>query len=270
MSKNSFDIALAGIGIGGFEQTTLETLEVFKRARIIFHLTSYHQRLRKFCKQVIDLEKEYWTGELDTDVYARLARIVLDEARRGPRVVMVGDGHPAYYDDVTWDIYRQGKRRGLNVRILPAISSIDSMAVHCGLEINSNGLQILDATSIVAATQELNPYLDTLIMQIGWFGTSLTSEISHSKKGRFNPLIKYLSRFYPKNHRVSIMSAPYSKNDRPVKITTKLGSLDDHHKRILPIMSLFIPGLPQDIDNSEFLRDTASVEHLKEIADLAS
>jgi len=144
------------------------------------------------------------------------------------------------------------------------------MAVHCGLEINSNGLQIVDATSIVAATQDLNPYLDTLVMQIGWFGTSLTSEISHSKKGRFNPLIKYLSRFYPKHHRVSIMSAPYSKNDRPVKITTKLGSLDDHHKRILPIMSLFIPGLPQDIDNSEFLRNTESVEHLKEIADLAS
>ena len=110
-SRNSFDIALAGIGIGGFEQTTLETLEVFKRARIIFHLTSYHQRLRKYCKQVIDLDSEYWTGELDTEVYARITQMVLDEARRGPRVVMVGDGHPAYYDDVTWDIYRKGKRR---------------------------------------------------------------------------------------------------------------------------------------------------------------
>jgi uncharacterized protein YabN with tetrapyrrole methylase and pyrophosphatase domain len=271
-SRNSFDIALAGVGIGGFEQTTLETLEVFKRARIIFHLTSHHQRLKKYCNQVIDLDKEYWTGELDTDVYARIIRIVLDEARRGPGVVMVGDGHPAYYDDVTWEIYRKGKRQGLKVRILPAISSIDSMAAHCGLEINASGLQILEATSIIAAAQELNPYLDTLIMQIGWFGTSLLFEISQSKKGRFNPLIDYLSRFYPMDHRVRILSAPYSKTDPPVIITTKLGSLDQHHRKILPIMSLFIPALPTDDsrENKEFIRDTLKVDHLREIADLAS
>lgn len=273
-SRDSFDIALAGIGIGGFEQITLETLEVFKRARIIFHLTSYHRRLKKCCKQVIDLDKEYWTGELDTEVYGRLSSIVLDEAKRGPGVVMVGDGHPAYYDDVTWDIYRKGKRRGLEVRILPAISSIDSMAANCGLEINSNGLQILEATSIIAAGQELNPYIDTLIMQIGWFGTSLTFEISHSKKGRFKPLTDYLSRYYPLSHRVRILSAPYSKNDSPVIITTKLGSLDQHHRRILPIMSLFIPALPEATHdskgNAEFIRSTAGVEHLREIADLAS
>src|SRR5688572_10232698 len=121
MSKNgkTFDIALTGIGIGGFEQTTLQTLEAFKRARIIFHLTSYHQRLKKYCKQVVNLDKEYWTGEVDTQVYHRLANRVLDQAKKGAGVVMVGDGHPAYYDDVTWDIYRRGKRRGLNVRIMP-------------------------------------------------------------------------------------------------------------------------------------------------------
>jgi uncharacterized protein YabN with tetrapyrrole methylase and pyrophosphatase domain len=199
--------------------------------------------------------------------------MVLDEANRGPRVVMVGDGHPAYYDDVTWDIYRKGKRRGLNVRILPAISSIDSMAANCGLEINSNGLQILEATSIVSAAQELNPYLDTLIMQIGWFGTSLLFEISHSKKGRFNPLINYLSRFYPMDHPVRILSAPYNNNDFPVVITTKLVRLDQYHRRILPVMSLFIPALPEAADdprkNTEFIRSTERIEHLRALADLA-
>ena len=148
------------------------------------------------------------------------------------------------------------------------------MAANCGLEINSNGLQILEATSIVAANQDLNPYLDTLVMQIGWFGTSLTSEISQSKKGHFKPLINYLSRFYPKDHPVRILSAPYSKNDPPVIITTKLGSLDQYHRRILPIMSLFIPGLPEAIGNSkaniDFIRSTESMNHLLEIADLPS
>src|ERR1044071_4894490 len=74
-SKKLFDIALTGIGIGGFEQVTLETLEAFKKARIIFHLTSHHQKLKRYCKQVVNLEKRYWTGEVDTDVYSRLAEI---------------------------------------------------------------------------------------------------------------------------------------------------------------------------------------------------
>jgi len=263
-----FDIALTGIGIGGFEQTTLQTLETFEKARIIFHLTSYHQRLKKYCKRVVNLEKEYWTGEVDTDVYPRMANIVLDEAKKGPGVVMVGDGHPAYYDDVTWDIYRRAKRRGLSVKILPAISSIDSMAANCGLEINTGGFQIFDATTIVAMNQDLNPHIDILIMQIGWFGTSLVADIEHSKKGRFKPLVDYLRRFYPEDQPVRIMSAPYTASDAPVVISARLGSLDQHHKKIMPIMSMFIPALPETApsENEEFIRRTVDVEHLKELA----
>ncbi|HVQ38477.1 MAG TPA: SAM-dependent methyltransferase [Pyrinomonadaceae bacterium] len=266
--KKSFDIALTGIGIGGFEQTTLQTIDAFKRARIIFHLTSYHQRLKKYCANVVDLDKEYWTGEVDSEVYPRMANIVLDEAKKGPGVVMVGDGHPAYYDDVTWDIYRRGKRRGLDVRILPAISSIDSLAANCGLEINTGGFQIFDATTIVAINQDLNPQIDTLIMQIGWFGTSLVADITHSKRGRFKPLVDYLHRFYPADHRVRVMSAPYSAGDAPVVISTKLESLDQHHKRIMPIMSMFVPALPanESAQNEEFIQATVDIEHLKEVA----
>ena len=270
MPKNtkSFDIALTGIGIRGFEQTTLQTLDAFSRARIIFHLTSYHQRLKKYCKQVVNLDKEYWTGEVDVDVYRRLANVVLDEAKKGPGVVMVGDGHPAYYDDVTWDIYRRGKRRGLNVKILSAISSIDSMAANCGLEINTGGFQIFDATTIVAINQDLNPHIDTLIMQIGWFGTSLVADITHSKKGRFKPFVDYLRRFYPEDQPVRVMEAPYTERDAPVVIATKLGLLDQHHKKIMPIMSMFIPALPVDSasGNEEFIRNTVNLEHLKEMA----
>ena len=136
----------------------------------------------------MNLDSQYWTGELDTDVYTRMANTILDEAQEGPGVVMVGDGHPAYYDDVTWDIYRRGKRRGLNVKILPAISSIDSMAANCGLEIHTGGFQIFDATTIVAINQDLNPHVDTLIMQIGWFGTSLIFDINVKQEGPLQTL----------------------------------------------------------------------------------
>lgn len=269
-NKNSFDISLAGIGIGGFEQTTLETLEAIKSARIIFHLTEYHQTLKKYCKQVINLDKEYWTGDEDWRVYKRIADMILDEAKNGPGVVAIGDGHPAYYDDVTWDVYRRGKRRGLNVRILAAISCLDAMAANCGLEMNTTGLQIFDANVMTAANQKLNPYVDTLIMQIGWFGLTLTLDYAQSRKGRFEPVIRHLTKFYPETHPVKIMRAPSESTDSPTVITTKLSSLDRYHKTIYQGMCLFIPAIESESDGEfeTFYEAAADKEHVLEVVEL--
>jgi uncharacterized protein YabN with tetrapyrrole methylase and pyrophosphatase domain len=268
--KNSFDISLAGIGIGGFEQTTLETLEAIKTARIIFHLTEYHQTLKKYCKQVINLDKEYWTGDEDWRVYKRIADMILDEAKNGPGVVAIGDGHPAFYDDVTWDVYRRGKRRGLNVRILSAISCLDAMAANCGLEMNTGGLQIFDANVMIAADQKLNPYVDTLIMQIGWFGLTLTLDYAQSRKGRFDPVIKHLTKFYPGTHLVKIMRAPSESSDSPTVITTKLSSLDRFHKTIYQGMCLFIPAVEFQADGGfeTFYEAAGDKEHVLDIVEL--
>ena len=66
------------------------------------------------------------------------------------------------------------------------------------------------------------------------------------------------------------MEAPFSESDPPVVIATKLGSLDDHHKKIMPIMSMFIPALPKEkpSENEEFIRKTEDVSHLEGLADL--
>lgn len=268
--KKSVDITLAGIGIGGFEQTTLETLAAIKSARVIFHLTEYQRILRGYCKQVINLEKEYWTGHEDWKVYKRIADLILNEAKNGPGVVALGDGHPAFYDEVTWDIYRRGKRRGLNVKIVAAISCIDAMAANCGLEITGNGLQILDASVMVADKQKLNPYMDTLIMQIGWYGTTLLMDFAHSKKGRFNPVIKHLTKFYPETHPVKIMRAPSDKRDTRTLLTTKLASLDRYHKSIFQGMCLFIPALESNVDEDyeDFYKAAADENHVLDLVAL--
>lgn len=94
------------------------------------------------------------------------------------------------------------------------------------------------------------------------------TDSEHSKKGRFKPLADYLRRFYPEDQAVRVMAAPYSASDAPVVISTKLGSLDQHHKKIMPIMSMFIWALPvgETSENVEFIKRTMDLEHLKEVA----
>ena len=265
--KTAYDITLAGIGIGGFQTVTLETIDALKDARVIFDFTESHQkRLEEFGRPTIRIDELYWSGEFDERVYRRLADMVLEEAKRGPRVVYIEDGHPAFYDDVTWDIYRRGRRRGMKVRILPAVSCLDSMIANCALEIGG-GFQILEATSVVAFNQTINPHIDLLIMQIGWFGTSLLCEIESNKRGRFQPLIKFLRKYYPANQPVRILRAASNPREKPVMISTKLNKLDLHRNQIATDSCLFIGSVDDDTEaNAEFLKATKDKHHLADIA----
>lgn len=267
--KIQYDIIIAGLPIGGFNRTTPETLQAFKTARVLFDLTSNARLFRRFCKQVVNLDKEYWTGELDEVVYERITTMVLDAARTGAGVVLVVDGHPAIYQDLSLDLLRRGKRRGLNVRILPALSCIDLMIASGELPLDAHGLQILEATSIVGLNTRINPFLDLLIMQIGWFGTSLLYEVLQNTKGRFKPLITYLTQFYPGRHRVKLLRVSTPATSRSRSLVFPICSLDKFHKSITTDTTLFIPALDDDYSfNEKFRKQTENKNYLASIARL--
>ena len=262
------DITIAGLPIGHLERITPETVKVLKSARVILDLTGNPSLMKKFCARVINLDDVYWTGEVDEEVYTRIANIVLDQAKDGPGVALVVDGHPGIYQDLTWDIRDRGRRRGLKVVILPAISFLDLMIAFCDLKVDASGLLLLDATSIVAYGYDLYPHVDTLVLQIGWFGTSLLVDIEEHKKGRFDPLVKYLCKYYPENHVVRLIRAPVSADEKPTIIKTKLSSLDRFHKKITTDMTMLIPAIGDTDEGTdeEFVRQTTNTDHLKKIA----
>jgi tetrapyrrole methylase family protein/MazG family protein len=262
------DITIAGLPIGRLDRITPETVKVLKSARVILDLTGNESLMKKFCAKVINLDHEYWTGEVDEDVYTRIANLVLAQAKDGPRVVLVVDGHPGIYQDLSWDIRDRGRRRGLKVVILPAISFLDLMIAFCDIRVDASGLLLLDATSIVAYEYELYPHLDTLLLQIGWFGTSLLVDVEENKKGRFEPLVKYLCKYYPEGHVVKLIRAPISSDEKPTIIKTKISSLDRFHKKITTDMTMLIPavGTTDEAVNEEFVRQTTNTAHLEKIA----
>jgi tetrapyrrole methylase family protein/MazG family protein len=262
------DITIAGLPIGKLDRITPETLRAIRKARVVLDLTSNARLLGRFCKNVIDLDPEYWTGEEDDVVYTRIANKVLEQARNGPRVVLVVDGHPGIYQDLSWDIYDRGRRRKLKVTILPAVSFLDLMIAFCNLRVDARGLQILEATSVVAYKYSLNPLVDTLLMQIGWFGTSLLVDVAENKKGRFAPLIKYLREYYPGNHVIKLIRAPSTAGERPTIISSTISALDRFRRSITTDMTMLIPALSTDdpAKDDDFVRQTTDAEYLSKIA----
>ena len=262
-----YDILLAGIGIGGKHNTTLATVELLRKARIVYSLSVHGAFVRTLCPNFVDLHDVYYTGEEDADVYARLSQKILDEAKKAPGVAMVDDGHPLLFDDVNEEISKRGRRMGLKVVVLPSVSSLDAMMVDCGLLMNPVGFQMVEATTLVLNRQQINPAFDTLVLQIGWFGTSLIVPVEGQTSERFVPLQKYLMKFFPRTHRVRIMSASVFAKDKPLNLSCKLEDVKKHYRRINSASNLLVPALdlPTDVDE-DLLEQLPDKEHLARIA----
>lgn len=268
--KPAVDIYLLGRGIAdGVSQMTVESLDALRASRIVFDLSGDYKAIRKLHPNVVDLHKEYWTGELCDDVYERLQERLLSEAEtNGPTISVVVDGHPMVFDDVNWGIVREGKRRRLNVVALPGISCVDTMMIDLGVDIGI-GAQIVHANHLLTHDIALDPHLQTFVFQIGKFGTSFfTAETRRNRPGRFTPLVEHLTRFYPPGHVATLIVS--SGSGATIRKRVALGALDEArtflHLHQDDGLTMHIPAHPRAPVNEEFTRAIDDERHLAEIA----
>ena len=168
---------------------------------------------------------------------------MLDEVEKGPEVALASYGHPMVFDDTTMELVRLSKKRGFRCRVLPAVSCIDTLCVDVGID-PGDGLQVFEASDLVELNMSMNPQLNTLLFQIGTFGTSVIGD-DEPVPGRFTPLVEYLQRFYPPDHRVIIVFSNDGSMPGPDLLKTRLSRMDSHRRRIFPGVSLYIPALDQ-------------------------
>lgn len=240
------DLYLLGIGIRGFRQVTSETLEVLKRCRKVLHLSGAHAELSKVNPNTENLDHIYWTAEECDRVYSQLVEFVLAEVARGPEVALVSYGHPTLFDDVSRELQRRLRRRKKRCVVLPAVSCLDTLSIDLGIDYG-DGLQVMDANDLLASDLTLNPRLHTLLLQVYEFGTSTTPDAIEDRPGRFDPLVEYLQRFYPKKHGVVLVYSDDGEGKGPHLLRTRLSALDAETPRIFSGMTLYLPPLRHEV-----------------------
>lgn len=234
------DLYLLGIGINGFSQATDETLKVLGHCRKVFDLSDQHRSIRRLNPNTKNLDRFYWTGEDREVVYKRLVRIVLDEVRLGPGVALVGYGHPLLFDDVCAELRRRTHNLGLKCIVYPGISCLDTLCIDLGIDYG-DGLQIFDTTELVQLEFSMCVELHTILFQVYEFGEDVTADAIRPVRGRFAPLEKYLSRFYPVTHPVTLAYSEDGSGGGPVLVKTRIRSIDKKQKIMFPGISLYIP-----------------------------
>ncbi len=240
-SSSLADIYLLGLGIRGMRQVSLETLAALRRCRIVLHLSDQHRALKRLHPRVVNLARFYWTGDEREEVYARLVRLILEEVARGPGVGVVTYGHPLLLDDVSLQLLAIARKRRLRAIALPAISCLDALSIDLGTDFGY-GLQLFEASHLVASDLSMNPRIEALILQLGEFGESRTSDALRSRAGRFLPLENHLRKFYPPDHRLVIAFSDDAYIGRRLFKTT-LSRLEASRGRIFPGSTLYLPAM---------------------------
>ena len=242
VGKRLQDLYLVGLGIDCRAHLTREGEKALKQARVILHIDEDHRWLRKLNPSVVDLKKMYWSGDERLAVYERIRARIITEMEGGPGVAFATYGHPMIFDRIANGLISHCRQNGRSVRVVNGISSLDTLATDLGIEYGQ-GLQLYDATHVVTQAQPLNPRAHALLLQIGEFGCSRTSNvIDRAAPRRYLPLIDHLKKFYPPSHRVTIA---FSDNGEGLDLhPVPLSALDRHRQKIVPGATLYIPPLP--------------------------
>jgi hypothetical protein len=248
-------IYCVGLGIQGFSHLTLEALKTIQKAEIVLHIGLTGRQLERLNPNVKSLEHLYWSGRNDLVTYRRVAKEVIDTARTllGPTVFAV-DGNPAFFNDITWEIYARATKRRIPVAILAGISCLDVLAIDVFCDLGDVGTQIFEANQLVLYNLTMNPYLSTFILQIGWFGTSILTKKCDRRRKRFDSFISHLLKFYPGTHPAIFVMSSEKPGITSVMLRTTVSQIGLHAGKIHSGMTLYLPRVDIRVKNRKFYK----------------
>jgi uroporphyrin-III C-methyltransferase len=251
-TEQTCDIYLLGLGIVACRHLTRETESAIRDCRTVFILSNepaVYRCLTALGPKVIALDYLYEPpGKPRTKVYAEMAQTVLAAARSEPPVAFACYGHPLFYSSSSRMILDVGQAEGLQIKVLPGISALDTLFVDLELD-PAPAVQLYEATAALVYRYELQPDVPCFLLQVGMLETGLYAPHT-SNPARFNRLKAYLLQFYPDDHYVAFVLSSTNPVARPKIVRYAIRNIERITETEHGLMTLYIPPLtrPHVID----------------------
>jgi uncharacterized protein YabN with tetrapyrrole methylase and pyrophosphatase domain len=254
----SHDLYVIGLGVSFPEHLTKQAIDAMASCSKLYSIVQEPllpwlpaEKMGKV--EVINLLDSYVDGTLRIENYNRAADLVL-EASSDENVGYVTYGNPMAYDTVAQLIVKKAAEQGRKARVIPGISSLDSIL--CDMQVDiAPAIQVFEASWMMAF--QIVPRVDThvILMQMGSFGSYRSHYGKRLSGGALTGLVEHLLTAYPKEHRVSLVRSTAS-GQHPEKISTyTLERLSDATVEELSGASLYIPAVRQPIPNPAMLKE---------------
>ena len=267
-----FDIYVVGLGIVGTRQITKEVDAVLKKSERVFLLfyqeVLHHYIANELGTPVTDLHDEYEEGLNRSDTYRKMVDRVMSAAENATRPVTLAlYGHPTIFVTPTRLIQEEAPDRGLRVKVLPGISSIDCLFSDIGFDPGSTGIQMYEATDFLLRRFVPDTAVPLFLWQVGTLETGLYSA-KRSKPERFVRLRQYLQSFYPEDHILYLLRTatyPFTNSEQRA---FRLRDFEKQYLYVDPVHTLYIPPVEEkSLQDHELAEQITSKTHLSNIVE---
>ncbi len=241
MTTSQKEITVVGLGPGSPGELTTETVELLQTGRV-FLRTRTHPTIEFMAESTAwpSFDSLYEGGQSVRQVCSDIVEALLTEAERGP-VVYAVPGHPLFGEATVRRLLEMASERCTAVRIVPAVSFLDSMTAVLEIDPVDTNVQLVDALDIAAVTDAqpfsggtmpFSPLRPVIVAQIH------SPAIAEAVK-------QALLQMYPENFEVTLVTA--SGTASPDIRSVPLFDLDrlfiDH------LSGLYLPALDPLSDN---------------------
>lgn len=243
-------VTIVGLGPGAWETLTLEAVETMRSAGEVYVRTALHpslQPIRAHLPEVTfhDFDDLYSTLPDLGSVYSAITDRLMAEVEAGKRVVYAVPGSPSLGESTVRMLRDRVQAAGGALHLVQGLSAIEPMLGAAGIS-DAAWIQALDASDVLLMSQEnaVGQVPDEEGMA-PWRAPVVTvpTLISYLyDRATAAGVKRWLSRFYPEEHKVLVLQAPgtdgASTQEVPLYELDRLERVD--HRT-----ALLIPPLPE-------------------------
>ncbi|TWF89221.1 SAM-dependent methyltransferase [Streptomyces capillispiralis] len=260
------DVFIVGAGVQVPAHLTSAAIDALDQCQEIYSiLPQSTSRLMpsRWASKTRDLQEIYQRGGRRLDVYRKEIDLIWQAARSNPPVAYLTVGNPVVFDSVTAGLIERAKCGDMRVRVVAGVSSVDAIMADLGIDY-APGIQIFDASSLVAHNIQPRNDIDCLVMQPNVFGTAFVTMGRKPRAAALWPLRDHLLKCYPSDHTVTCITCSVRSGNPAHVESFPLSCLGGTEMSPQTLgASLFIPAavpLKPDEDFSDRFRDQSEFE----------
>ncbi len=251
-------LTVVGMGMrAGLHMTAETRLAIEKSARVLYLVSDPVSEacIRKLNSAAQPLGHLYKIGKPRIEIYETIIARILGELETHGDLCVAFYGHPGVLTYPAWESIRRARATGKRARMLPAISTEDSLFADLGIDIGRAGLQSFEATRFLYYSYNFDPCAGLLLWQVSVLGENEWNPPHTGVRPRLEVLAAYLEKFYGPKHEVFLYHAPEYPTSR--SLVERVALCDLPRAEFISISTLYVPPRGQPQRNEENIRALA-------------
>ena len=235
-------LIIAGLGIKFLSHLTKETEKIIQESDKIFYLANdelFPEWIENCNKNTESLYSIYFSKSHRSDSYSLIKEKILSELDNYKNVSFIVYGNPNFLVQITSLVSDGARNNGHEVYVLPAISSFDCLLADLCINPGDGGMQLLEATELLAYRKFIDISSHIVIFQVAAIGQEGHSRDKESACNGLKILCDYLYEFYSGDQQIIFYEASQYPGKTSKIIRTVLK--DAYREEISSKTTVYIP-----------------------------